>query len=325
MRWRRASAIAGCTVGGVCLVWLARQVPLAQALASVRGLNWSFVALAVAADIAAYVIQGWRWSLLLRPVRRASWLATTQAIYVGLFANEILPLRTGEIIRAYALSKSLRASVNSIVPSILVERLFDGIWLGIGVSVTAMLVPLPDALHKGADVFAATILIATAAFALMVLRSSVAVARPEPQAGVTTILRAARNAVREVASGLREIGLTRTTFAGFALSLLFLSSQALAFWLVMRASGMRLSPWVAAAVLLIVHLGTVVPNAPANVGTFQVFTVVALSIFGVERAAAAAFSVVLFLVLTVPLWALGSVAVIRQGLSVGTIRRVAES
>jgi glycosyltransferase 2 family protein len=325
-RWRRAPAIVGCAIGGACLVWLARQVSLEQALASVRGLDWSIVALAVAADIGAYIIQGWRWSLLLRPVKRASWLATTEAIYVGLFANEILPLRTGEIIRAYALSRSLRVSVSSIVPSMLVERLFDGIWLGIGVSVTALLVPLPGALRQAADIFAGTILIATSAFAVMVFRSSASASTPPAPSGtISTWAEAARNAVHEAAAGIRQIGLTRTTLGAAGVSLLFLFSQALAFWLVMRACGLSLSPWVAAAVLLIVHLGNVLPSAPANVGTFQMFTVVGLGIFGVERAVATPFSMVLFLVLTIPLWALGGMAVASRGLSIRALRSAAEA
>jgi len=324
--WRRWPALAGCAVGGICLIWLVRQTSPSEALASVRRLNWSLVAFAVAADIAAYVIQGWRWSLLLRPVGRTSWVATTEAIYVGLFANEILPLRTGEIVRAYALSRSLQTSVRSIVPSILVERLFDGIWLGIGVSVTALLVPLPAHLREASDIFGAAILIGTCAFVLMMLRSS---ASPDtsmaPDPNSSTWVRAAGSAIHDVAVGLHNIGFTRTTLAAAALSLLFLCSQALAFWLVMRACGLIMSPWVAAAVLVMVHLGTVVPNAPANVGTFQVFTIIGLSLFGVERAVATAFSMVLFLVLTIPLWALGAFAVVRRGLSIETLRRAGES
>jgi glycosyltransferase 2 family protein len=307
-------------------VWLLRQVSPAQALASIRPLDWRLLALAAATDVIAYVIQGWRWSLLLRPVRRTSVLATTEAIYVGLFANEMLPLRAGEIIRAHALSRSLGTSVSAIVPSILVERLLDGIWLGIGVSVTSMLVPLPASLRDASNIFGATILIATGAFVSIVLRSSASDDRSvsPPESG-STWLRAARNAVQEAATGVRQIGLTRTMFAAAAVSLLYLFSQAIAFWFVIRACGLGLSPWVAAAVLLMVHLGTVLPSAPANVGTFQVFTVLGLGIFGVERAFATAVSMVLFLVLTIPLWALGSIAVARRGLSIAALRTAAAS
>jgi ABC-type branched-subunit amino acid transport system permease subunit len=66
-------------------------------------------------------------------------------------------------------------------------------------------------------------------------------------------------------------------------------------------------------VYLIVRLGTAVPNAPANVGTYQFFTVVGLTLFGVSKSAATGFSLVVFLVLTVPLWALGFLALSRGG------------
>jgi hypothetical protein len=41
---------------------------------------------------------------------------------------------------------------------------------------------------------------------------------------------------------------------------------------------------VGAVVYLIVRLGTAVPNAPANVGTYQFFTVAGLTHFSVRRA-----------------------------------------
>jgi hypothetical protein len=56
---------------------------------------------AVLADIAVYCVQGWRWNLLLSPLGSLPKLRTMQAIYVGLFANELLPLRPGEVIRSF--------------------------------------------------------------------------------------------------------------------------------------------------------------------------------------------------------------------------------
>ena len=47
--------------------------------------------------------------------------------------------------------------------------------------------------------------------------------------------------------------------------------------------GLALSFWHGTAVLLIVRLGTAVPSAPSNVGTYQFFTIVGLTMFGVGR------------------------------------------
>ena len=73
----------------------------------------------------------------------------------------------------------------------------------------------------------------------------------------------------------------------------------------MRAYGLQLPLAPAFAVFIIVHLGTVLPMAPANVGSYQFFTVLGLTIFGVDKGTAAGFSLVVFIVLTLPLWMIG--------------------
>src|SRR5206468_2841181 len=64
---------------------------------------------------------------------RLSFLRTVQAIYIGLFANEIFPLRPGEVIRCYLLAhwNDLRISVG--FASAALERIIDGYWLLIAV------------------------------------------------------------------------------------------------------------------------------------------------------------------------------------------------
>ena len=68
------------------------------------------------------------------------------------------------------------------------------------------------------------------------------------------------------------------------------------------------------------HFGTALPNAPANVGSYQFFTVLGLSLFGIEKTQATGFSVVVFILLTLPLWALGLAALSRTGMTLPRIR-----
>jgi hypothetical protein len=77
----------------------------------------------------------------------------------------------------------------------------------------------------------------------------------------------------------------------------------------MLACLIKLSIGAAAIVFLVIRLGTALPNAPANVGSFQFFTVLGLRLFGEEKTVAAGFSIVYFLALTVPLWVLGLLAI----------------
>jgi uncharacterized membrane protein YbhN (UPF0104 family) len=123
-----------------------------------------------------------------------------------------------------------------------------------------------------------------------------------------------------MALGLHQIGFSRGLLLAAVGSLGILVFQALAFWLIMVAMSLPLSIWQGAAVFLIVHLGTALPNAPSNVGSYQFFAVVGLAIFGVEKPVAASFSIVVFLLLTIPLWIIGLAALRRTGMSLSTLR-----
>jgi uncharacterized protein (TIRG00374 family) len=120
---------------------------------------------------------------------------------------------------------------------------------------------------------------------------------------------------------LRAIGLSWNLFGAFLVTFLMYVCEIVAFWLIMESFGIHRSVLAGAVVFLVVHLGTAIPNAPANVGTYQFFCVVGLSFFGVGKTTATGFSVVVFLLLTVPLWVLGAVAFAHSGLTLSGFRK----
>ena len=310
-----ARQVLGWVFAGVCLVWVFHDIRPGEFLVHLKGIDPLWVVLAVVFDVVSYVIQGLRWQLLLRPINRISLVRTIQAIYVGLFANEILPLRFGELVRGYMAARWLSSRFISVIPSMAIERLFDGIWLAVGIGLTAIFVPLPHELQKAADALGLIILLATGLFLHAVFRQQ---AEPLVTSGRK---RSGWFFLEPVLCGLRAAGRTRGFYLAFVLSLAFLGIQALSFWLVMWAYGMRLSFWIGLVVLLILHLGTAIPNAPANVGSYQFFVVAGLSLFGVEKTYAAAFSVMVFIVLTAPLWVLGFLALSGSGTTLKAIRK----
>src|ERR1051325_9400715 len=84
-----------------CLIWVYRDFDWDSELPKLKHMHWGWIAVAVTTDIFVYVIQAWRWNILLSPVVNAPLGRSVQAIYIGLFANEVLPLRSGEAIRCY--------------------------------------------------------------------------------------------------------------------------------------------------------------------------------------------------------------------------------
>jgi uncharacterized protein (TIRG00374 family) len=306
-------------IGG--LVWVFHDVQIGRFLASARAMNWWWLAPAVLCDVVSYLCQGIRWTYLLRPIGSLSPSHATQAIYVGLFTNELVPMRFGELVRAYLAARWMGMPLASLIPSMLVERLLDGVWLAFGIGGTAMLIPLPANVLHGVHIFGAVIVAAVLLFGLLLFCGPRRLAdiAGEP---TSSSRRSARIKLflRRIAMETSRIGSPRILLLAGAFSVGLLIFQALAFWLVMISYGLSLPLGAGFAVFLLVHVGTAIPNAPANIGSFQFFTVLGLTLFGVEKNTAAAFSVAVFLILTLPLWALGFAALARSGASLPALR-----
>lgn len=305
----------GCLLAAAGLVWVLHDFQLGQLRGLLANLDWRWIALAIVCDVMSYVCQGARWRLLLKPLGELPTLRATQAIYAGLFTNEILPMRLGEMVRAYLASRWTAVKFVAVIPSMVVERLFDGVWLAVGIGLTAIFVPLPRDLLRAADALGVGVVIAAAVLFYFVLRP------PKTKRFSTGPLRFVSSLLEKLSSGLQGMGRSREFYLSLAGSLLLLVFQAMAFWLVMLGCGLQLSFRVGVAVFLIVHLGTAIPNAPANVGSYQFFTVVGLTLFGVDQAAATGFSLVVFVLLTLPFLLIGFVAFSRSGMTLVEVRQ----
>jgi hypothetical protein len=115
------------------------------------------------------------------------------------------------------------------------------------------------------------------------------------------------------------MGNPRTLARTAAISLVYLLLQYLTVFLLMKAYLLDYSFWVAAGVLTIVRLATVVPNAPGNIGLGNIACVMALHLFDLGDNDAKTFSIILFGALTLPLLLGGAVATAFTGTNIGEI------
>ena len=308
-----APQLAGYCLSAACLVWVLHGYPIGELVTAIRSLDWRWVSLAMVSDLAVYVAHGWRWNTLLAPVARLGLWRTVQAIYIGLFANELLPLRTGEVIRCYLLAHWNDLRLSLAFASAAVERLMDGFWmLAIFLITASMVKGIPGEL----------VILVQAVGVLLVLGAGLVFWIALRKHHAHAMIRESRwsATLRHVIEGVHLMGNFRTLGATALVSLVYLALQIFSVYALMKAYGLDLSFWVAAGVITIVRFGTVVPNAPGNLGLFQAACVLALGLFDVERNDAKTFSFVMFFALTLPLLVGGAVAVALTGVSLGDLR-----
>lgn len=304
------------------LIWVLSHVEWDRFVEDIAAIDWRWVVVAVFLDILSYVVQAVRWNYVLRPLGAPSLLRSTQAIYVGLFTNEILPFRSGEFIRAFQVSKWTGLPFAVVLSSVAIERLLDAIWLAIGFGVTALLVKLPAIIRNSAQILGVITLVGTGLLiAVLAFGLRVTHALERTRAGERGVVATVLHFIDRLFEGLQTIGHSASLYWAVGTSLLLLVTQILALWTMMLGYGLEYSFWVGSAVLLILHLGVAIPNAPANIGSFQFWCTLGLTLFGVNKTTAAHFSVIFFVVLTVPLLVIGALAVMFSGLSVQDIRQ----
>ena len=221
-------------------------------------MHWGWVCAAVLFDILVYFLQGWRWSLLLRPVAQVPYARSISAIYVGLFANEVLPLRTGELIRCYLQGRWSGLPFTVTLSSALIERIFDGVWLCVCLLVTTHFVALPELYITLGKVLAGLVLIGGALLvsAMFAKNKTHQALHKHPGLGKVTVL----------LDDLYIIGHSPYLYLSAAASLPYLLLQVLPIYALAQGYGVDITLGQGFALMVILRLVAVVPQAPGNLG-----------------------------------------------------------
>jgi uncharacterized protein (TIRG00374 family) len=310
-----APQTAGYILSAACLIWVLRGYPIKEELLpALHELDWKWIALAAGCEVGVYFVQTWRWRTLLEPVIRLGFWRTAQAIFVGLFANEVLPLRTGELIRCYLLAHWNNLRISLSFASAAVERVIDGLVLVACFLFTAgMIRGVPHDLTILVRILGVCLILLAVAMLWLIRR----------KLDAHPALRESRWSAtfRHVVEGLHLMGNPRTLSTTLGISLIYVAVQFISLWAVMKAYQLDLSIWAAAGVVTIIRLWTVVPNAPGNLGFLNAAAVVALKGLDVEPRVATTFSIILFGVWTLPIVLLGAIATALTGTNITELRR----
>jgi uncharacterized protein (TIRG00374 family) len=288
-----------------CLILVFHGINFQEHRQNLGRVSWSYCLLAAVFNASIYFSNSWRWKELLRPVTHVHFRKSLQAVYIALFLNETLPLRPGEIVRCGLLARWVRGLRFSVaLSSIVIERLTEFAWLEIALVVVVLLTPVPQMLTYACEVLSG-ILLGLVLMAIVLARRSQGVS-------VGSTNKFAQKWHRFV-NGFRLMGKAGTMTTVVGLSLVGLGLNVLATWALIRACGIALPLLAAAAVLIIIRVGMMIPTTPGSVGAYQFFAVLSLRLFGVSKTVAATFTVIAFATFTLPLLAGGAAAIVFAG------------
>jgi len=286
------------SIGG--LLYTFQDVEFWQVLTAVQNLRSGPFWVSQGFFLASLVLRAVRWQYLLLKLKQVAIMSVFSAIVVGMFANNILPARIGEFVRAAFLGRREQTSSTSILANIVLERIADLVSL-LGLFSVYLLFLGAESEHRvllekaGWVLLAGSIGVSGCLFLIIRFQTKVN--------GLIVVLLGPWSVTlcQRLESGIKSFSCGLDFFQGWP-HLLFIFGLSIGVWLsgvasffyLLESFSIQLHFLEVLLVFCIVVMGIAIPSAPGFVGTFHAFTVAALSMVGIKDAnLAAAYATVL--------------------------------
>jgi len=114
----------GLLIAVAAIFYTLRNVSLSELTDSLQSFPILYYIPLTGLIVANFTTRTYRWSLLIRPMKRVRGLQLFPVFMIGLLGN-LLPMRGGEILRAYLLTNKFKIPFSGSLATIMVERVFD--------------------------------------------------------------------------------------------------------------------------------------------------------------------------------------------------------
>lgn len=295
LRSKAIQALLGAALSIGLILWMVLHLEWQAVREQLRTMQlWPLIP-ATLVMVAHYQLRALRWRYLLSQGPAFRLASLRDAIYIGTFATYVLPLRAGEFVRPFYLTRKEQVSFSSAFVSVVIERFFDLVMvlLTFGIALQ-FLSGLPALVYDGATsltALAAGILLFIVLGGLFpdaILRLVRTVLHPLPKKVSGLFLSFAE----ELLGGAKVVHDWRRLAVVTFLTVLVWGSCFLQFYFYLWAFDVTPSAFMAITVAVIVSLAVAAPSAPGFIGVYEVGCIAAFALFGVSREIGAAYALV---------------------------------
>lgn len=136
-RKRLIILLGGLALGILLILLWTRFIEVEEVLLRIRAIRMLPVALAGICYLLAYFFRSIRWNVLMRAQAPVSLWRSWQYSMAGNFVNYLIPIRLGEVIKAWFVKHNHGPGISRVLPSIFIDKSFDTI----GIFFVLMMLP----------------------------------------------------------------------------------------------------------------------------------------------------------------------------------------
>jgi uncharacterized protein (TIRG00374 family) len=294
----------GFVLAGLFLWLIFKHLSVAEIRSAFDNANIALLSLAIVAFFVGYFCRIERWRLMLiKENPSLNWKSCAGPFMASIAANNVLPFRAGDLLRAFAFNRRLGISAATSVTTLVVERLLDLLMLVslLGVTLSYFGMELSRIAGTGGGI----LIIAGAAilfvlnfpsfFKPMTIWLCRQVSRFAPRLGEKLF-----NEFQKVFTALEHTSKGHMMLRLLLWSLFAWIAEGFVFWFVALSLPSVSNDGAAWLALSFGTLATIIPSTPGYVGTFDYFTSQAMAALGNSHASSTAFAFLVHAVLWLP-------------------------
>jgi glycosyltransferase 2 family protein len=335
----------GIVISVACVYVVFRGIDWRKVLAAIQSANGLYLALAVILNLSTMWLRAERWKYLLEPIKRLRCSQLVPATMIGFMANNVLPARAGEFVRAYLIGRQERIKKTAAFTTIVLERVCDmtTILLVLVVVLFTVTFPPPPATGESGPLAAlltpaglrasgavSAVFVGGLIVCLIILKQFPQVAIAIIRAVFTPFSPRLCQTVLELEEAFREglqvlkTGMHLVYIVGW--SLMVWLAACTSGWLVMLAFNLGLSFLATAFIMVLSAFAVAAPSSPGYVGVFHwaVKTGVLLFLPELDEEVALGVAIIYHLVAILPVTAAGLWYLWKAQLSFADIQHIAE-
>lgn len=304
------------------LIYAFHQFNWAEFIKLLQGVNYIYLLGAILLQLAAVWVRAVRWKWLLAPIKNISIKILFDATMIGYFGNNVLPLRMGELLRAYVVSNNSSISTSKVIGTLIVDRILDVLAvmiLAIFFLFFTNLVDIPK-----------WIVIPSIILILVLFISILTIGNKNPNWDSIKKRKIVFQSkmgskifdiITNIVSGMSVLNKAPNKIGIYGFIVLLWTMYYVSFVLIIKGVNLELSIMNAGILYILLSLSISIPAAPGYIGTYHATCVAALTnIYNIGLGESQAFAVLSHAVVFVPFVTIGAIFFLKNSMKFSKLK-----
>ncbi|MDY0091310.1 MAG: lysylphosphatidylglycerol synthase transmembrane domain-containing protein [Candidatus Vecturithrix sp.] len=323
-----------------CLYFVFRKIDVVKLFETLRSVNYLYLVVAMLLQLSTIWLRAERWKYLLAPIKPLTFRHLVPATMIGFMANNVLPARAGEFIRAYVIGKKEHISKTSSFATIILERICDMITMLGFLLLVVVFVRFPQApsvgtntsflspdLLKKAGGLSALLVFGILAFLVLLKefpQKTTAIVRQMLQPLPQSISHNTLKLLESFRTGLQVLRTGRHLVFLVFWSFLIWYVAVLCAWMILHSFALNFSLMAAMLMTVTTSFSVAVPSSPGYIGPFHAAVSAGVLFFvpNMDKSAVAGIALIYHLTSIAPITLAGLYYLWKENMSLSEIQHL---